>query len=128
MILTAFIAYGGLSDEQIFEHLICLGRDGVFTFQGVKLRVIVLMKTQQIPFLIRIHCMPRRTNLKMQSLFSMPMVSKLKDLLQSLYGYFFRSPNCYLEFTNLVEIVEIKGLKVLRNVKTSWISMLAPLK
>jgi hypothetical protein len=42
----------------------------------------------------------------------MPMVSKLEDLLQLFYGYFYSSSKCYLEIQNLVEIIEIKGLKV----------------
>jgi hypothetical protein len=36
----------------------------------------------------------------------MPMVSKLEDLLQSLYGYFFNSPKRHLEFTKLAKIVD----------------------
>ncbi len=55
------------------------------------------------------------------------MVSKLEDFLQSHYKYFFGSPKRHLEFTKL-EIVEIEGLKVLWNVKTRWINMLAPFK
>ncbi len=107
----------------------CLGVDGVSTFQGVRSRVIALIKTQQTPFLIGIHCIAHRTNLEVQNLSSMPMVSKLEDLFQSLYGYFSSSPKCHFEFTKLVQIVETKGLKVFRNVKIiRWISMLAPLK
>jgi hypothetical protein len=106
----------------------CLGVDGVSTFQGVRSRVIVLMTTQQAPFLIGIHYMPHKTNLTVQSLFSMLMVSKLEDLHQSLYGYFPSSPKCHLEFKKLVEIMEIEGLKVFQNVKTRWNSMLIPLK
>ncbi len=68
------------------------------------------------------------SNLVMQSLSSMPMVFKLEDLFQSLYKYFSSSPKHHLEFTKLVECMEIKGLKVLWNVKTRCISMLAPLK
>jgi hypothetical protein len=56
------------------------------------------------------------------------MVSNLEDFFHSLYGYFSSSPKCHLEFTKFVEIMEIKGLKVLQNVKTRWINMLAPLK
>jgi hypothetical protein len=58
----------------------------------------------------------------------MPMVSKLEDLLQSLYGYFPNSPKQHFEFQKHVEIVGTKGLKVLHNVKTRWINMLASLK
>jgi hypothetical protein len=42
--------------------------------------------------------------------------------------YFSASPKHHLEFTKLVEIVKIEGLKVLQNVKTRWISMLQRLK
>ncbi len=41
---------------------------------------------------------------------------------------FFGSPKHHLGFTKLVEIMEIEGLKVLWNVKTRWINMLAPFK
>jgi hypothetical protein len=61
--------------------------------------------------------MVHKMNLALQGLFSMPMVSKLEDLFQSLYGYFFNSPKCHLEFTKLVEIVETKDLKILQNVE-----------
>ncbi len=105
-----------------------LGGDGVSMFQWVKFGLIVLLKTQQTPYLIRIHCMAHETNLVMQSLSSMPMVSKLENLFQSLYGYFSSSLKHHLEFTKLAKIVEIKGLKVLLNVKTRWINMLPLLK
>ncbi len=55
------------------------------------------------------------------------MVAKLEDLSQSLYFYFSSSPKCHLEFTKLVEMVEI-GLKILQNVSIWWISMLKPLR
>ncbi len=40
-----------------------------------------LMQTQQIPYLIKIHCMAHKTNLAMQTLCFMPMVSILEDFL-----------------------------------------------
>jgi hypothetical protein len=79
MILVVLITYGGLTYEQFF---VCLGVNGVFTFQGVRLGVTTLMRTRQTPFLIKIHWMAYRMNFVMQSLSSMPMVSKLKDFLQ----------------------------------------------
>ncbi len=48
--------------------------------------------------------------------------------MQSLYSYFSSSPKQHLEFIKLVKIVEIGGLKILRNVKTCWILILEPLK
>ncbi len=84
-----------------------LGVDGVSVFQGVKFGLIVLVRTQQAHYFIKIHCAAHQTNLVVQSLSSMLMVSKLENLLQSLYGYFSSSPKHHLEFTKLVKIVEI---------------------
>jgi hypothetical protein len=50
------------------------------------------------------------------------MVSKLEDLFQSLYKYL----SGHLEFTKLARIMELEGLKVVQNIKTRGISMLAP--
>jgi hypothetical protein len=38
--------------------------------------------------------------------------------MQYLYSYFAKSLKRYLEFIKLVEIMETKGNKILRNVKT----------
>jgi hypothetical protein len=72
--------------------------------------------------------MAHRINLANQGLFTMLMVSKLEDLLQTFYGYFSSSPKHHLQFTKLVAIVKIKGPKVIYNLKTRWISMFQPLK
>jgi hypothetical protein len=72
--------------------------------------------------------MAHRANLAIQSLFTMLMVSKLELLLQKIYGHFSSSPKHHLQFTKLVVIVEIKGLKVIQNLKTRWINMFQPLK
>jgi hypothetical protein len=52
-------------------------------------------------------------NLAIQGLFTMFMVSKLEDLLQTFYGYFSSFPKHHLQFTKLVAIVKIKGPKVI---------------
>jgi hypothetical protein len=57
--------------------------------------------------------MAHRTNLAIQGLFTMFMVSKLEDLLKKNYGYFSSSPKHHLQFTKFVAIVKIKGPKVI---------------
>jgi len=52
------------------------------------------------------------------------MVNKLEGLFHTLYIYFFKSPKRHLKFTKLVKLMETKGVKILKNVKTCWISML----
>jgi hypothetical protein len=48
---------------------------------------------------------------------------QLEGLLKALYQYFCNSPKMHLEFTKLVNIMEIKWLKLLRNVLKWWICM-----
>jgi hypothetical protein len=48
-------------------------------------------------------------------------VQVLEDLFQSLYVYLLNSPKHHLEFNKLAKIVETRGLKILKNVKTWWI-------
>ncbi len=45
-----------------------------------------------------------------------------------MYMYFAQSINRHLEHTKLAKIMETKGLKILYNVKTWWVSMLTPSK
>jgi len=63
-----------------------------------------------------------------QALSNLLMVSKLEDLLWSLYAYFLNFFNHHLEFINLAKIMEIKGFKIFLSVKIQWISMLEPLE
>jgi len=48
----------------------------------------------------------------------MSIVKKIEDALQSLYAYFFHNPKITQEFVDLVDIVEIRGKKILKNIKT----------
>lgn len=47
-------------------------------------------------------------------------------MLTSLHAFFAKSPKRHLEFVKLAELMQSKGLKILKNVKTRWISMLSP--
>ncbi len=46
MILVFFIMYGGLTDGQTIECVVCLGFNGISTFEGIRSRIIVLMRIQ----------------------------------------------------------------------------------
>jgi hypothetical protein len=58
-----------------------------------------------------------------QTLNHFPIVSQIEDMLQNYYMYFSHSPKYHIEFTKLVELMEIKILKILHNVKTWWINI-----
>jgi hypothetical protein len=120
--------HGGLSERQIAEKLVCFRTDGVPTFQGSRNGVTVQLQKSKAPYLFGVHCMAHRTNLAVEPLSNLPSVSKIESLCKNIHSYFSHLPKRHLEFTKLVEIVEIEGLKILNNVKTRWISLLEPLK
>ncbi len=49
------------------------------------------------------------------------MGNKIEGLFQTLYNYFFESPKRHLEFTKPTKLLETKGAKILKNVKTCLI-------
>jgi len=58
----------------------------------------------------------------------MGIVSIIEKLLQKCRAYFVHSPKKHLEFTKLTNMMETKGLKMLMNMKTRWVSVLDPLR
>jgi hypothetical protein len=72
--------------------------------------------------------MVHKTNPIVVVLSKLPLVFCIEFMLQSLYSFFAHNSKKLLEFTKFVNFFETKGLKLLKNVKTRWISMLSPLK
>jgi hypothetical protein len=72
--------------------------------------------------------MTHHTNLAVQTFSNLPLVSRIELLFQCLYGYFNHIFKMHLEFTKWVGIMEIKGNKILWNIKITWISMINPIK
>jgi hypothetical protein len=67
-----------------------------------------------------------KTNLAVEVLGQTPIVSGIEELLADIYTFFCKSPKKHLEFVKLAELLNSKGNKILRNIKTRWLSMLAP--
>jgi hypothetical protein len=80
------------------------------------------------PHMHGVHCVSHRTNLAIKELSHLPVIDKIENLLHNLHKYFARSPKRHIEFTRLSEVMQTKGLKIIRNNKTRWLSMLSPLK
>jgi hypothetical protein len=59
-----------------------------------------------------------RTNLAVEALSNLPMVSRIEEMLASLYVFFAHSPKRHLEFIKLAEVMQSKGLKILKNITT----------
>jgi hypothetical protein len=118
----------GLCHINIAAKLVAFGSNGINVFQGVKLVMTKQIQETFTPFSLGVHCVCQKKNLAMQTSSSFPLVHGVETLFQSLYQYFYKSPKRHVEFTKLVNIMETKGLKLLRNVKTRWDSMLSPTK
>jgi hypothetical protein len=60
-------------------------------------------------------------NLVVEALEKLPLLDKIETMLGDLHGCFCKSPKKHTEFVKLAEILETKGLRILRNIKTRWI-------
>jgi hypothetical protein len=74
------------------------------------------------------HCVTHRSNIAVQCLSDLEVVTRIETLLAALYKYFSKFSKHHLKLKNLVELFEFKDRKILQNVKTRWISMLSLLK
>jgi hypothetical protein len=64
------------------------------------------------------HWMVHRCNFILQIFSNLLIISRLKFFIQYLYYYFFKSLKKHLDFVQLAQIMETKGSKILKNVKT----------
>jgi hypothetical protein len=128
MIESALLEEGGLSREEIGKKLICFGADGVNVFQGHHNGCITQMHDFYAPFSLGVHCMAHRMNLVIGTLSLYPLVSNIEGLLASLHTYFSGRPKRCVQLVKLTGIMETKVLKMLKCVKTRWVSMLFPCK
>jgi hypothetical protein len=65
-----------------------------------------------------VHYVAHRTKLGIQIMSHLQMVNRFEGLLQNLYNYFSKSLKRHFEFSKLVELMEPKGAKILKNLKT----------
>jgi hypothetical protein len=72
---------GGLQGENLVSKLVYFGVDGVNTFQGLRYGVIIQIQWQYVPFVTNAHCMAHWTNLAIQTLSHLPLVSHIEALL-----------------------------------------------
>jgi len=69
--------------------------------------------------------MAHQCTIVIQTLSNMLLVAKIEALLASVYMCFAHYLKRPLEHNKLIEIMETKGLKILQNVKTWWVFMMA---
>ena len=128
VIVEAMKTDGGISRRTVAEKFVSFGADGVSVFQGSRTGVTRRLKDDHAPWMHGNHCMSHRFQLAIMILSKMGVVSNVEDLLGGLYGYFSHSPKCHNEFVKLATVMNKSHDKILRQVKTRWISMLKPAK
>jgi hypothetical protein len=81
------LMHGDLTKEGIITRFICFGVNGASFFQGYYTKVTSQLKEKNSLYMMEQHCMAHKRNL-VQGLSNLPnVVTKLKDLLHSLYSY-----------------------------------------
>jgi hypothetical protein len=100
LIVKSLMEFGGLSETNLANKLVSFGVDRVTIFQGVKNGVKAQIMQKHAPFVDGMHCMAL-TNLVVQTLSDLILVSKIESLLASMYNYFVHSLKHHLEITKL---------------------------
>jgi hypothetical protein len=109
--------YGGLLEFDLVLKLISFGANGISIFKGVKSGVTTQLREKFAPYMVEVPCAAHQTNLTIQTLSKLPLVSKIEAMLQSIYTYYFLSSQQHLNRCKLEIFLEQKALKILCNVK-----------
>ena len=128
VIMSSLLVNCGLEALAIASKLLCFRADGVAAFQGKKNGVTKQIKSEFAPFANGQHCCAHKLQLAAQVLSETELMSTAEDVLQTSHAYFAHSPKRVTEFRTLALLMETKGLKLLKNVKTRWISCHAPMR
>jgi len=119
---------GDLDDSAIATKLVYFGADGVSTFHSCRTGVTVQLTIKYAPHITGVHCMGHRVNLAMKTLSRLDLFHAVENLCKLCHGYFAHSPKRQVEFRVLVQLLDTKGLKLLKNVSARWISLISPLR
>jgi hypothetical protein len=128
LLLQALERGGGIDLGDIARKLLCFGADGVTVFQGTRTRVTMQLQQKVAPFSIGVHCATHRVNLAAKTLSALTIFQNSEKLMARTHAFFNHSPKRLVEFQKVVEIIETKRLRPLKNVATRWMSLLKPLR
>ncbi len=83
---------------------------------------------KHVPFVNDVCCIAHHINLAIQTLDGLRLVGKNENPLALMYNYFTHNLKHHLEIYKLVELLKCNINKILKNIKTQWMSMLSPSK
>ena len=110
--------YNGVSSDMLPSRLISINTNGSSMFTGSRSQVTTTILENLVSFAIGVHYVAHRMNLCVQTMFVVPIVHNVKELYQSIYTYFNKSPKCHLEFSVLIDFIKTESNWVLQNVQT----------
>lgn len=128
LIMDSVAIGGGLDPEALASKLLSFGADGVSVLQGHRSGVTTQVKEKYAPFAVGVHCVAHRCNLAFKALSALGIFGTIEKLLTVTYAYFCKSPKRMEEFRQLADLTKTKGLKMLKNIKTRWVSLIEPLR
>jgi hypothetical protein len=118
------LGWGNVYTESMASRLLCFGTNGVTVFQGARIGISKQLRTSYASFSIGVHFFAYRINLATKTLYANLIFQNSKRLMQNSHEFINKSPKKLSEFFKLVDVIEIKGLWLLQNVATRWISLL----
>ncbi len=80
---------------------------------------------KHVSFVNDVCCIAHCINLAIQTLDGLKLVGKIENLLALMYNYFAHNLKHHLEIYKLVELLKCNNSKILKNIKTQWMSMLS---
>ncbi len=111
--MNFLFSVGVLIEVEMPFKLLCFCASGVIPFKVLEVGLQFNFEIYSLLFFMGIHYMAHNTNLVVLIFFSLPMVARLKDLLQSIYTFFSKFPKCHLKLIKLAQIMETKGNKLI---------------
>ena len=128
VIMSYLLVNCGLDHLTIVAKFLCFGGNGVATFEGHKNRVTKHIKDKFSSIASGQHYCAYELQLCAQVLSKTNLMSTTEDVLETSHTYIEHSSKRMTEFCTLVQLMETIGLKLLKNVKTHWISCYAPMQ
>lgn len=93
IIIDALLVYNGLFEFDLIAKFVYFDVDGMTTFEGNKIDIKVYLKEKHAPFMFNLHCVAHRTNLVVQTLPQLSLVSKIESLLHLIYNDYAQTLN-----------------------------------
>lgn len=121
------ITFGrGLDREMLCHKLLFFCADGATALQGCHWAVTMQIQQHYVPFSMGMHCVAHCCNVAFKRFSKHGVFVAIEMVLNATNAYFSHSPKRYVEFNKLVELIETKGLKLLKSIKTCWVSLTKP--